>query len=85
MSFIAQFPSAAAARVLGERAWARLQRPILRNASRRLDAVPPEDAANVVRAVSHCPIYLTRLLAGLRDGPLTDLHRAKYLTTAGSW
>lgn len=72
LAFAAQFPSALAARALGEQAVTqrRFQRPILDNASHQPDAVPPGDAANVVRAVSHCSIYLTYLFAGLRDGPL---------------
>ncbi|QOW00915.1 alpha/beta hydrolase [Rhodococcus pyridinivorans] len=82
-SFAAQFPSALAARVLGERAATRrrFQRPILDNASHQPDAVPPGDAANVVRAVSHCSIYLTYLLAGLRDGPLKGIDQVTVPTS----
>lgn len=73
----AQFPRAAAARVLGDRAATRraFQDPILRNCSRNLAAVDPEDAANVVRAVSHCPVYIPIQFAFLRDGPLADLDK----------
>lgn len=76
LGFTAQFPLAAAARVLGDRAATRqsFQRPIIRNCSRDVAAVHPDDAANVVRAVSHCPVYLPIQLAFLRDGPLEDLH-----------
>ncbi|MEV8194919.1 alpha/beta hydrolase [Rhodococcus pyridinivorans] len=83
LSFAAQFPSALVARVLGERAVThrRFQQPILDNASHQPDAVPPGDAANVVRAVSHCSIYLTYLLAGLRDGPLKGVDRVTVPTS----
>ncbi|WP_305091381.1 alpha/beta fold hydrolase [Prescottella sp. R16] len=72
--FVAQFPLAAAARVLGDRAATseRFQRPIIRNCSTDTAAVTAEDAANVLRAVSHCPVYLPIQWAFLRDGPLTD-------------
>lgn len=72
--FIAQFPLAAAARVFGDRAATRrvFQRPIIRNCVRDMTAVTPEDAANTIRAVSRCPIYLPMQLAYLRDGPLSD-------------
>ncbi|MFD4433704.1 alpha/beta fold hydrolase [Nocardia sp. NPDC058497] len=76
LGFSSQFPLAAVARMLGDRAARReaFQRPVIQNCSRNTAAVSPEDATNVIRAVSHCPIYLTMLLAGLRDGPLEDLH-----------
>lgn len=72
--FIAQFPLAAAARVFGDRLTTRVifQRPIIRNCARDISAVAPDDAANTIRAVSRCPIYLPMQLAYLRDGPLTD-------------
>ncbi|MFC9787653.1 alpha/beta fold hydrolase [Rhodococcus sp. NPDC127528] len=75
--FTAQFPLAAAARVFGDRVATRerFQRPIIRNCSRDTTAVTPDDAANVLRAVSRCPVYLPIQLAFLRDGPLTQLHR----------
>lgn len=76
LGFTAQYPLAAAARVLGDRAATRemFQRPIIRNCSRDMAAVDPDDAANVVRAAAHCPVYLPIQLAFLRDGPLTGLH-----------
>ncbi|RVW01779.1 alpha/beta fold hydrolase [Rhodococcus spongiicola] len=42
-----------------------------------MTAVTAEDATNVPRAVSRCPVYLPIHLAYLRDGPLEDkdLHR----------
>ncbi|MFC4605414.1 alpha/beta fold hydrolase [Rhodococcus kronopolitis] len=74
VGFTAQFPLAAAARAFGDRVTTReiFQRPIIRNCARDMTAVTPDDAANTIRAVSHCPIYLPMLLAGLRDGPLKD-------------
>ncbi|MFD4469605.1 alpha/beta fold hydrolase [Rhodococcus sp. NPDC058505] len=83
VGFTAQFPLAAVARLLGDRVATRerFQRPIIRNCSRDLDAVTPDDAANVLRAVSHCPVYLPIQLAFLRDGPLTHLDRVTAPTT----
>lgn len=83
LGFTAQFPLAAFARVFGDRVATneRFQRPIIRNCSRDMSAVAPEDAANVLRAVSHCPIYLPIQLAFLRDGPLKDLDRVTAPTT----
>ncbi|MDH6283960.1 alpha/beta fold hydrolase [Prescottella agglutinans] len=74
LGFAAQFPLAAAARAFGDRMTTReiFQRPIVRNCSKDMTAVTLDDAANVLRAASHCPIYLPMLLAGLRDGPLKD-------------
>ncbi|MEP9413482.1 alpha/beta fold hydrolase [Gordonia sp. VNQ95] len=74
LGFIGQFPLAAVARLRGDRAARseRFQRPIIRNCSTDVTAVSADDATNVVRAVSHCPIYLPMQLACLRDGPLTD-------------
>lgn len=72
--FIAQFPLAAAARVFGDRVATRevFQRPIIRNCVKDMTAVAPDDAADTIRAVSRCPIYLPMQLAYLRSGPLTD-------------
>lgn len=83
MGFAAQFPLAAVARVFGDRVATRerFQRPIIRNCSKDTAAVTPEDAANVLRAVSHCPIYLPIQLAFLRDGPLAHLDRVTAPTT----
>lgn len=73
--FAMQFPLAATVRLLGERgvSSARLQRPVLRNCSAHLAAVNDMDAADVMRAVSHCRAYLPMLMAGLKDGPLAGL------------
>ena len=62
-------------RLLGDRAATRefFQRPVIRNCSRDMSRVSAEDAADVIRAVSHCPVYLPIQLAFLRDGPLTGL------------
>lgn len=81
--FIAQFPLAALARVFGERVVTSefFQRPIIRNCSTDMTAVDPADAANVLRAVSHCPIYLPIQLAFLREGPLAGLNRVTAPTT----
>ncbi|WP_430333700.1 alpha/beta fold hydrolase [Rhodococcus sp. ACT016] len=75
--FVAQFPLMALARVIGDRAAAGrfFQRPVIANCSHDVTAVDPDDATNVVRAVSHCTVYLPILLAFLRDGPLTGLDR----------
>ncbi|NMM92358.1 alpha/beta hydrolase [Rhodococcus sp. SRB_17] len=83
VGFTVQFPLAAAARVFGDRAATReaFQRPIIRNCSKDITAVSPDDAANVIRAVSHCPIYLPIQLAFLRDGPLKQLDLVRAPTT----
>ncbi|NKS15060.1 alpha/beta fold hydrolase [Rhodococcus hoagii] len=75
--FVAQFPLMALARVLGDRAAASafFQRPVIANCSHDVSRVDPDDATNVIRAVSHCPVYLPILLAFLRDGPLRELDR----------
>ncbi|MDH6279222.1 alpha/beta fold hydrolase [Prescottella agglutinans] len=75
--FVAQFPLMALARVLGDRAASSrfFQRPVIANCSHDVSAVDPDDATNVIRAVSHCTVYLPILLAFLRDGPLTGLDR----------
>ena len=46
-----------------------------------MGAVDPADAANVLRAVSHCPIYLPIQFAFLRDGPLRNLDRVSAPTS----
>ncbi|WP_415971335.1 alpha/beta fold hydrolase [Rhodococcus sp. 077-4] len=83
LGFIAQFPLAALVRILGERAAThrRFQRPIIGNCSRDTDKVSRDDAANVMRAVSHCRIYLPIMLAFLRDGPLSHLDLVTAPTT----
>lgn len=83
MGFIAQFPLAAFARMFGEGVVTSefFQRPIIRNCSKDMTAVEPADAANVLRAVSHCPIYLPIQLAFLRQGPLSGLDRVTVPTT----
>lgn len=75
--FVAQFPLMALARLLGNRAAASrfFQRPVIANCSHDVSRVDPDDATNVIRAVSHCSVYLPILLAFLRDGPLTGLDR----------
>ncbi|WP_420878857.1 alpha/beta fold hydrolase [Rhodococcus sp. (in: high G+C Gram-positive bacteria)] len=75
--FVAQFPLMALARVLGDRAAAHrfFQRPVIANCSHDVSAVDLDDATNVIRAVSHCPVYLPILSAFLRDGPLRGLDR----------
>ncbi|WP_254593137.1 alpha/beta hydrolase [Prescottella equi] len=75
--FVAQFPLMALARVLGDRAAASafFQRPVIANCSHDVSRVDPDDATNVIRAVSHCPVYLPILLAFLRDGPIRELDR----------
>jgi len=83
LGFTAQYPLAALARVFGDRVAtsARFQRPILRNCSRDPAAVDPADAADVLRAVAGCSVYLPIQLAFLRDGPLTGLDRVTAPTT----
>ncbi|MFC9515822.1 alpha/beta fold hydrolase [Nocardiaceae bacterium NPDC056970] len=75
--FAAQFPLMALAWLLGDRAAASrfFQRPVIANCSHDVSRVDPDDATNVIRAVSHCSVYLPILLAFLRDGPLTGLDR----------
>ncbi|RVW11534.1 alpha/beta hydrolase [Prescottella agglutinans] len=75
--FVAQYPLMALARVLGDRAASNrfFQRPVIANCSHDTSRVDPDDATNVIRAVSHCTVYLPILLAFLRDGPLTGLDR----------
>ncbi|MBY4127377.1 alpha/beta fold hydrolase [Rhodococcus fascians] len=83
LGFVAQFPLAALVRILGERAVTRksLQRPIIENCSKDTAKVSADDAANVMRAVSHCRIYLPIMLAFLRDGPLSHLDLVSAPTT----
>ncbi|AQA25457.1 alpha/beta hydrolase fold family protein [Rhodococcus sp. MTM3W5.2] len=75
IGFTLQYPLAVTSRLLGDRAANRefFQRPVIRNCSRDMSRVSPEDAADVIRAVSHCPVYMPIQLAFLRDGPLTGL------------
>ncbi|WP_275792700.1 alpha/beta fold hydrolase [Prescottella equi] len=63
--------------MLGDRAAASafFQRPVIANCSHGVSRVDPDDATNVIRAVSHCPVYLPILLAFLRDGPIRELDR----------
>lgn len=81
--FVAQFPLAALARVLGDRAASQplFQRPIIRNCSHDMSVVDPADATDVIRAVSRCSVYLPILLAFLRDGPLTGLDAVRAPTS----
>lgn len=81
--FVLQFPLMALARVFGDLAAASrfFQRPVIANCSHDVSAVDPRDATNVIRAVSHCVVYLPILLAFLRDGPLTGLDRVTVPTS----
>lgn len=81
--FVAQFPRMALARLIGDRAAAHgfFQRRVIADSSHDVTAVDPADATDVVRAVSHCSVYLPILLAFLRDGPLTGLDRIAAPTT----
>ncbi|TJZ73251.1 alpha/beta hydrolase [Rhodococcus oryzae] len=78
-----KYPLAVTSRLLGDRAATRgfFQRPILRKCSRDMSNVSPEDAADVIRAVSHCPVYMPIQLAFLRDGPLTGLENVSVPTS----
>lgn len=83
MTLMARFPRNAVARLLGDRAATdpRFQLPILRHCSRSIESVSPQDAADVVRGASHCPIYLPIQLAFLRDGPLANLDQVRAPTS----
>ena len=81
--FAVQFPLMALARLVGDRAATSrfFQRPVIANCSRDISAIDPDDASNVLRAVSHCPAYPQILLAFLRDGPLTGLDQVTVPTS----
>lgn len=83
IEFIKQYRLALETRLRGDHTTGdpRLQRPVLSNSVRDLSAVAPDDAANMMRAIAHCPIYLSSMAAFALDGMVIDLDWARVPTS----